>query len=90
MVVRGRRRIPEAFAEAYQVVMIDEAVIRGRFEAMREGIEDYEMLVALAARDHAAAEQICASAVSSFTDYVRDASAFRSIEQKLLDALSRE
>jgi hypothetical protein len=61
-----------------------------RFEAMREGIEDYEMLIALAARDHVAAEQICASAVSSFTEYVRDAAAFRSIEQKLLEALSRE
>ena len=60
-----------------------------RFEAMREGIEDYEMLKALAARDHNAADQICASAVSSFTDYVRDPAAFRRIEQRLLDALSR-
>jgi len=60
-----------------------------RFEAMREGIEDYEMLRALKGRDSAAAEQICSSAVSSFTDYVRDAAAFRSIELKLLDALSR-
>ncbi len=60
-----------------------------RFEAMREGIEDYEMLRALKARDPAAAEQICASAVSSFTEYVRDAAAFRSIEQRLLEALSR-
>ena len=60
-----------------------------RFETMREGIEDYEMLNALAARDHAAAEQICASAVSSFTDYVRDAAAFRSIQLRLLEALSR-
>jgi len=60
-----------------------------RFETMREGIEDYELLNALAARDRAAAEQICASAVSSFTDYVRDAAAFRSIELQLLEALSR-
>ena len=60
-----------------------------RFETMREGIEDYEMLRALAARDPAAAEQICASAVSSFTEYVRDAAAFRSIELQLLEALSR-
>jgi hypothetical protein len=60
-----------------------------RFEAMREGIEDYEMLRALKARDPAVAEQICASAVSSFTEYVRDAAAFRSIEQRLLEALSR-
>jgi hypothetical protein len=60
-----------------------------RFEAMREGIEDYEMLRALKARDPAAAEQICASAVSSFTEYVRDAATFRGIEQRLLEALSR-
>jgi hypothetical protein len=61
-----------------------------RFEAMREGIEDYEMLRALKARDPAAAEQISASAISSFTEYVRDAAAFRSIEQRLLEALSRQ
>ena len=48
-----------------------------RFEVMRESIEDYEMLRALAARDHDAADRICASAVSSFTDYVRDPVAFR-------------
>ncbi len=61
-----------------------------RFEAMRESIEDYEMLRALAARDRDAADQICASAVSSFTDYVRDPAAFRRIEQRLMEALSRE
>jgi chemotaxis methyl-accepting protein methylase len=56
---------------------------------MRSGIEDYEMLRVLKARDPAAAEQIAASAVSSFTEYVRDAASFRSIEQRLLEALSR-
>jgi hypothetical protein len=61
-----------------------------RFEAMREGAEDYEMLRALAARDPAAARQICLNAVSSFTEYVRDPAAFRSIEQKLLEALAVE
>jgi len=61
-----------------------------RFEAMRESIEDYEMLRALAARDHDAADKICASAVSSFTDYVRDPATFRKIEQRLLEALSTE
>jgi len=56
---------------------------------MRSGIEDYEMLRALKERDPAAAEQIAAGAVSSFTDYVRDVAAFRKIEQRLLEALSR-
>ena len=60
-----------------------------RFETMRSGIEDYEMLRALQARDPAAAGQIAASAVSSFTDYVRDVTTFRSIERRLLEALSR-
>jgi len=61
-----------------------------RFEAMRETIEDYEMLRALASRDRDKADRICASAVSSFTDYVRDPAAFRRIERRLLEALSRE
>ena len=59
-----------------------------RFEAMRESSEDYEMLRALAARDHDAADQICASAVSSFTDYIRNPAAFRRIEQRLMEALT--
>jgi len=65
--------------------------VRGsiRLEAMRAGIEDYEMLRALKGRDPAAAEQIAASAVSSFTDYVRDVATFRTIEQRLIKALSR-
>jgi hypothetical protein len=60
-----------------------------RFEAMRSGIEDYEMLMALKARDPAAANAIAASAISSFTEYVRDAAAFRKIERRLLEALSQ-
>jgi len=59
-----------------------------RFEVMRSGIEDYEMLMALKARDAAAADAIAASAISSFTEYVRDAAAFRKIEQRLLAALA--
>ena len=35
-----------------------------------------------------AAQEVCASAVSSFTEYVRDRVAFRSIEQRLLEALA--
>lgn len=66
--------------------------VRGsiRFEAMRSGIEDYEMLRALQAGNPEAAGQIVASAVSSFTEYVRDPARFRKIEGKLLEALSRD
>ncbi len=60
-----------------------------RFEAMREGIEDYEMLRALRVRKPAEAERIGSAALSSFTEYVRDAGAFRKIERSLLQALAR-
>ena len=58
-----------------------------RLEAMRAGIEDYEMLVALARRDPVAADAIAREAVASFTDYVRDPAAFRRIEARLVEAL---
>jgi Glycoside hydrolase 123, catalytic domain len=59
-----------------------------RLEAMRAGIEDYEMLVALARRDRAAADALAREAVATFTDYVRDPAAFRRIEAKLVEALA--
>ena len=60
-----------------------------RLEAMRAGIEDYEMLASLAKRDPAAADALAREAVASFTDYVRDPPAFRRVEAKLIEALSR-
>jgi hypothetical protein len=59
-----------------------------RLEAMRAGIEDYEMLVALARRDRAAADAIAREAVATLTDYVRDPAAFRRIEAKLIESLA--
>jgi hypothetical protein len=59
-----------------------------RLEAMRAGLEDYEMLAALARRDRAAADALAGEAVATFTDYVRDPAAFRRIEAKLIDALA--
>ena len=59
-----------------------------RLEAMRAGIEDYEMLSALAKRDPAAADALAREAVASFTDYVRDPAAFRRIQAKLIEALA--
>jgi hypothetical protein len=59
-----------------------------RLEAMRAGIEDYEMLVALARRDRGAADALAREAVASFTDYVRDPTAFRRIEARLIEALA--
>jgi hypothetical protein len=60
-----------------------------RLEEMREGIEDFALLDALAARDRAAADALAREAVVSFTDFVRDAKRFRQIHRKLLEAADR-
>ena len=59
-----------------------------RLEAMREGIEGYELLLVLKQKNPAAADQLSQAAITSFTEYVRDPAAFRKIERKLLQALS--
>lgn len=60
-----------------------------RLETMTEGIEDYEMLQALKARDPVEADRLGKEAVAGFTDYVRDPSQFRSIEKQLLEDLAK-
>jgi hypothetical protein len=60
-----------------------------RLETMRDGIEDYELLQALSEKDPAAAQRLVQDAVASFTDYVREPAAFRRIQRRLLEALSR-
>ncbi|MBZ5543917.1 MAG: DUF4091 domain-containing protein [Acidobacteriia bacterium] len=60
-----------------------------RLEAMREGIEDYELLRVLKEKNPAEADRLANQAIRSFTDYVRDVPGFRSIERQLLEALSR-
>lgn len=57
-----------------------------RLEAMREGIEDYELLVALAAKDQAKADGLARSAIPHINDYVRDVNAFRQLRRQLLQA----
>jgi hypothetical protein len=60
-----------------------------RLEAMREGIEDYELLQELTRSDPIAAERLAQAAVSSFIEYVRDTASFRRIQRRLLEALSK-
>jgi hypothetical protein len=60
-----------------------------RLEAMREGIEDYEMLRALKAKDSPEADTLARSLITSFTDYVREPATFRKAERNLLEALSK-
>jgi hypothetical protein len=57
-----------------------------RYEAMMQGIEDYELLQAAAAKNEERARQIAQSAISGLTDYVRDVAAFRKLEAELLSA----
>ena len=59
-----------------------------RMETFLAGIEDYELLHQLEASNSAEAKQLGASAITSFTDYVRDVATFRKIESKLLAAAS--
>jgi hypothetical protein len=56
-----------------------------RLEAMCEGIEDYELLTALAQRDPAKARRLAAAAIPNITDYVRSVPEFRALQRQLLD-----
>jgi len=60
-----------------------------RMETFLAGIEDYELLQQLKASNPAEANRLASTAISSFTDYVRDAAAFRKIESDLLTAASK-
>lgn len=59
-----------------------------RLEALRDGIEDYELLRLLARKDPARAQAMCDSVVRSLTDYTRDSASFRGVRWQLLDALA--
>ena len=60
-----------------------------RFEAMREGIEDYELLRLLKTKNPAEANRLAKAAIVSFTKYVRDPAAFRKLQRELLEALAK-
>jgi hypothetical protein len=57
-----------------------------RHEAMRDGVEDFELLTLLAKKDRAKAEEIANGTVRTFTDYERDEKVFRAQRLKLLEA----
>jgi len=60
-----------------------------RIEATREGIEDYELLHALGARNPEQASRLARKVMPAFTGYVRDARSFRKVYAELLAASSR-
>jgi hypothetical protein len=58
-----------------------------RYEAMRDGVEDYELLRSLSIHDPEAAQGLCEKMVRSPTDYEREATAFREARGGLLRIL---
>jgi hypothetical protein len=59
-----------------------------RFEAMRAGAEDYELLRILAAKDKALADEITASCLISFNEANEDPAHFAETHRRLLQAVS--
>lgn len=60
-----------------------------RFEAMRDGIVDHELLSMLADKDPVAAQRLAGSLVLAFDRYETDVATFRGIRRELLDTLSK-
>ncbi len=58
-----------------------------RLEAMRCGIEDYELLLKLSRTDAASATALASEAIPHINDYVRDPAVFRRLHRRLLDAV---
>ncbi len=55
-----------------------------RLEVMREGIEDYELLMESARHAPERTDALARTVMPAFTDYIRDVSQFRKFERKLL------
>jgi hypothetical protein len=62
----------------------DGVFVSERLEVMREGIEDYELLMESDRRAHERTDALARMAMPGFTDYVRDVSQFRNLQRELL------
>lgn len=58
-----------------------------RLEALRDGVEDFELLKLLEKKDLKKARAVCDSVVRSLTDYTLDPSEFRKARMRLIKAL---
>ncbi len=58
-----------------------------RLEAMRAGVEDYELIIMLAEKDRPKTNEIVAKCVRSFTDYTTDINEFHDAYELLLSSL---
>lgn len=61
-----------------------------RLEAMRDGIEDHELLRLLAKKEPETASALAANVVRNGSDYVRETGEFRNFRRQLIRALSEE
>jgi hypothetical protein len=61
-----------------------------RYEALRDGINDYELLLALEKKNPAKAKELIESIVKDFNSYDTDIATFRAIRVKLLEALNNQ
>ena len=61
-----------------------------RLEAMRQGMEDLEMLRLLKERDAAKARALASRIVRGFNDYDPDSAIYRTVRRDLLNALHVE
>jgi hypothetical protein len=57
-----------------------------RFEAQREGFEDYELLKRLRSRSAKKADAVIRIALRAFDDYTKDVKEFRRARRELLKA----
>jgi hypothetical protein len=73
-------------AVVYPAPATDSVLSSLRLEAMREGIEDYELLRVLGERDAPRARALAEKAIPHINDYARDTAEFRKIERQLLEA----
>ena len=62
----------------------DAVFVSVRLEVMREGIEDYELLMESAGRALEHTDALARKVIPTFTDYVRDVNQFRNFERELL------
>jgi hypothetical protein len=67
----------------------DGVFVSTRLDTMRQGIEDYELLMAASERSPAEAEALGRKAIPGFTDYVRNVAKFREFERELLVMASK-
>jgi len=62
----------------------DAVFVSERLEVMREGIEDYELLMESARRAPERTDSLARTVMPGFTDYIRDVAQFRKFARELL------